>query len=312
MKVLVTGATGFIGSHLVKILVQSGHNVSVYSSSAFPGKTTPVGRDHWITGDLSTLPPLMEATENIDVVFHTSGLAHSGTTQLRDALKANTLSCENLYQASSARGVDKFVYISSLLASDPDDSPYAYSKSRAEEFLRSQTVDDGGTKAIILRPANVYGRDMKGGITTFIRMAKKGFLPSLPKTEHTFPLVSVDDLCRVAISLAEAKNQMMEPETYIVTDGEEYTLDRIEKCVYNCLETSTPSWRLPRVAFYLGAHFAQIANDMGLWKNHFGLRLYDKLFRGYLNSDPDYPDRYPLAGAASLESEMPKILKSIE
>lgn len=311
MKVLVTGATGFIGSHLVKILVQSGHDVSVYSSSTFPGKTAAVGRDQWITGDLSTLPPLLEATENIDIVFHASGLAHSGTTQLSEALKANTLSCENLYQASSARGVAKFVYVSSLLASYPDDSPYAYSKSRAEEFLRSQTVDEGGTSAIILRPSNVYGQGMKGGIATFIRLAKRGILPSLPKTENTFPLVSVEDLCRVAITLAESKNQVVEAQTYIVTDGEEYTLDRIEKSVYRCLGTSRPSWRFPRVAYYLGAHFAQLANDMGIWKNHFGVRLYDKLFRGYLNSCLDQPDRYPLAGAACLESEMPKILKSI-
>ena len=79
-------------------------------------------------------------------------------------------------------------------------------------------------------------------------------------------MVSVRDLCRVAIEVAQNDSDASRFVSYAVTDGELYTPNRIEEAVHSRTERGKPRWRLPKVFFYLAALVADLANRLGVKK----------------------------------------------
>ena len=176
----------------------------------------------------------------------------------------NVSQTENIYSACEEAGVSTFIYVSSILASNPTLSAYAKSKSLAESFIRSQVESGSRMRAIILRPANVYGAGMQGSLKVFIRLARMGILPSFPRLKNEFPMVSVGDFCRFAVATLDTDSHDESVSTYAV-DGQKYTPNRVEEAVYSLLGRTKP--RLGRSAsYYAAALVAQIMNSQRLEK----------------------------------------------
>lgn len=310
---LVTGATGFIGSHLVVKLREAGYTVKVYSRHPYRDISgASIDKANWIVGDLDNEEALAAACQEVDVVFHVAGLAHSGHCKLDEILKVNLLGTQKFYNASVVGKVKRFVYFSSILASDPDSSYYAKSKHAAEQFLLSCVSENKQTQLAILRPANVYGPRMRGNIKLFISLAHKRILPALPRLTNTFPLVSVQELCDNAIAIADLGFQIHEPHIYKITDGELYTPNRVEDAVYACQERRRPWLRFPKAAFYLASLAAQLANIIGIKKSKIGLRLYENLVGTREPAKEDALKGPILAPTVTLESEMQKIINELD
>ena len=177
--------------------------------------------------------------------------------------------------------------------------------------MSSRQRDGALTKVAILRPATVYGLGMKGSLRTFMLFAMRGLIPALPKVKNCFPLVSVGDLCRALIAVAEDESSDTLVSAFTITDGQEYTVNRVEAAVYQGLQRRKPYMAIPKWAIHLVSVIAYLADLTGIKKNRLNLKL-DKIFFGRENVSRagEFP-RYNYKPLLTLESEMPSIINSM-
>jgi nucleoside-diphosphate-sugar epimerase len=197
--VLVTGATGFIGSHLVDRLAAGGHRVRCLVRSTSSRRYLPQGLEV-VFGDLRTGQDLGRALEGVKTVFHLAGVTRAARPA--DYYEGNTEATRNLLRVCS--GVCRLIHVSSLAAVGPgrdfggvDEesephpfTPYGRSKLEAERLVLESRL---GERAVIVRPPVVYGpRDRD--VFLVIRSAARGFMLTIGKEESYFSAIYVKDL----------------------------------------------------------------------------------------------------------------------
>jgi NAD dependent epimerase/dehydratase len=178
-RVLVTGAGGFIGSHLVETLVQNGARVRAfvrYNSRGDPGLLSVLPPDicaelEIIAGDLRDLPALMSALQNVEIVFHLGALIAIPYSYLHpvEVVQSNVMGTLNILLAARANGVRRIVHTSSsevygtavrvpIDESHPlqGQSPYSASKIGADKLAESFFCAYD-LPVVTLRPFNTYG-----------------------------------------------------------------------------------------------------------------------------------------------------------
>lgn len=307
---LVTGSTGFIGGFLVHQLHANGYAVRVFSRRCFQEHNEcGVSREDWFTGDLADEKALMLATRGVDAVFHLAGITHDAGGNSKQIFDINLAGTRKIYTACVLNKVSHFLFMSSMVASDSVTSAYARSKLAAERFLTSQGSDEVGPRVTVLRPANVYGAGMRGNISTFVSLIRRRLLPALPEFAASFPLVSAQDLARVAVDAVQAMPRAQRVTVYTVAEMERYTANRIESAVYQSLARNKPGWRLPRSVFYFAAMLAGIGGALGLIRTGISLQLYRNLTESRETIGPDGYSEYKFSPSTTLESEMPKIIE---
>jgi dihydroflavonol-4-reductase len=198
--ILVTGGTGFIGSHLLDRLADAGEPVralvrptKVRRKTALPRGVEPV------SGDLATGEGLVEAARGADTVIHIAGVLKALTPD--DYYRGNARATENLARAATGQAT-RFVLVSSLAVCGPspadgsvnEDSEtrplthYGKSKLEAERILRSLLPH-----AVIVRPPVVYGpRDT--AVFPFLKSIARGLELRIGGGEHWFSAIYVRDL----------------------------------------------------------------------------------------------------------------------
>lgn len=223
-KICVTGATGFLGSHLLPKLAGRGAHVTCLCRD--PARA-PAGCARVIKGDLASGEGVAEAVMDQDIVIHMAALLFG--LKWQDYLSANTIAAQHLARAM-AGGHGRMIYLSSLAAAGPSAAPpgknesdpatpvsaYGWSKLLCENILSSALK-----KIVILRPPIIYGSGDQGLLPLF-RGMQKGFAPS-PGYGRVFPISAIhaDDVAN-AILLACAQNTT---GTYHLNDGETHTMD---------------------------------------------------------------------------------------
>ena len=196
----VTGGTGFVGQHLLRMAVASGHQVRALtrtSRAAQEGVT-------WVEGTLDDPDSLARLTDSADAIVHVAGLI-SGSPEAFE--RVNVTGTAHMIDAARRSGVRRFVHISSLSAREPHLSNYGRSKRRSEKV-----VVDSGLDWTIIRPPAVYGPGDRETLELF-KMAKRGFV-ALPPGGH-FSIIHVADLCRLILVLLdrpETFGQIYEPD----------------------------------------------------------------------------------------------------
>jgi len=204
MKIFLTGATGFVGSHLLEKLLQEGHQVFALVRS--PSKVSIHSPQlTLIKGELNSPFALSEIDINtMDVVIHTAGIVHSYNEEV--FYEVNNQGTINLIHKFQTNTKLKFILISSLAARGPFEletidqpvSDYGKSKKAAELSL-SQLAPSSWTK-IIIRPPMVIGpRDT--AVLDIFKMVKDGFvlLPGLDSKNKVYSFVCVFDLVETII-----------------------------------------------------------------------------------------------------------------
>jgi len=177
MKILVTGAEGFIGSHLTELLVEKGYSVKAFVRYNFTNnwgwlETSKYLKDIEIyTGDVRDYDSVYDAVKDVDVVFHLAaliGIPYSYVSPLA-YIKTNTEGTYNILEAGRKLGVDRIIVTSTseiygTAQYVPIDekhpynpqSPYAASKASADHLALSY-YRSFGTPVTIIRPFNTYG-----------------------------------------------------------------------------------------------------------------------------------------------------------
>jgi nucleoside-diphosphate-sugar epimerase len=189
MKLAVTGATGFIGAHLLDCALAAGHFITALTRREQP----PRERLQWVAGDLGDRSALERLVGDADAVIHVAGVISApSAASFEMGNVAGTLS---MLAAATAGGVRRFVHVSSLAAREPKLSLYGGSKARAEELVHASGLDWA-----VVRPPAVYGPGDKETLELF-RMAKVGLMLMPPKGRVS--VIHVGDLARLLIALSE-------------------------------------------------------------------------------------------------------------
>lgn len=180
MEVLVTGATGFIGSHTVAALTAAGHDVRVLvrNPDRIPGSLGALGLDpEVVLGDMTDAEAVRRAVDGCEVVIHAA--AQIGVGGGGPANDANLAGVRTVVGAAVDAGARRVVYTSSVTAHTPTEapvvtldsplveprSPYGATKVAAEQLLRSW--QDEGQPITIVVPGGVYGPDAPDLVNSF-------------------------------------------------------------------------------------------------------------------------------------------------
>lgn len=190
LTLALTGATGFVGKATVDHALARGHKIRALTRRAQP----PRDGVSWIAGSLDDEPALARLAEGADAVLHIAGVVNAPTPQ--GFVTGNVDGTRRMLDATTSRGVRRFVHVSSLSAREPDLSLYGKSKALAEDEVRSSGLD-----WTMVRPPGVYGPgDME--MRDVFRMAKLGFVVLPPAGRVS--LVHVRDLARLLVAMAES------------------------------------------------------------------------------------------------------------
>ncbi|MFT4583350.1 MAG: nucleoside-diphosphate-sugar epimerase [Gammaproteobacteria bacterium] len=234
MRVLVTGATGFIGRALSKKLIRDGHVVIAATRSRVADVVD--GCLCRVVGEIDGRTNWDAALEQTDAVVHLAARTHqSDGIDSESAYRTlNVDGTRQLAAAAVSAGVKHFVFMSSIkvngeqspIAEDgcahrfsADDVPdptteYGRSKWQAEQVLR-QIVGNSGTRLAILRPPLVYGAGQKGNLQSLMRAVDRRLPLPLASTKNRRSLIDVDNL---ADALIIAMTSNLNSSTYTLAD----------------------------------------------------------------------------------------------
>lgn len=243
MNVLVTGASGFLGSHVAEQLVRAGHVVHALvrkTSNVKFLETLP--RLELFEGAVEDFEKIAKAVKGVDAVIHSAGIVKAKTPA--DFVRTNVEGTRNVMRATkeNAPNVKRVVHVSSLEAVGPstDGKPvaasqenpvtaYGRSKLEAEKVAKSYAKD---LPVTILRPTGIYGpRDQE--IFEVFRSVKRGVLPLTGDGRSKLTLVYGPDAARACVAAIGA--DVPSGSSYFVTDGNVYDqremMEEVERAV---------------------------------------------------------------------------------
>jgi len=267
---LVTGATGFIGSHLVEALLQKGVQVRCLvrkTSDLSWLKNLPI---EVFRGNCNDKASLEEAVKGVDQVFHLAGVTKA--VEEKTYFEVNALGTENLIHACLENNprLQKFVYVSSQAAAGPCQnggkkresdrcepvSVYGHSKRMGEEFALAHSHE---IPLLILRPSAVYGpRDRD--IYAFFKLLSKRIKPCLAGQDQHISLCYVQDMIQAILLAAEA--QESSGEIFFLSDGHDYRLEEIGDIFAQAMGITPFCIRIPEWIIFGIASFSEYLSKL--------------------------------------------------
>jgi dihydroflavonol-4-reductase len=231
MKVLVTGGTGFVGSHSVKGILDAGHDLRLLVRS--PGRLAPAleplgvrGVEH-VVGDATDAELVHRAMDGCDAVVHAAAIFSYDAREASDMQRVNARATEVVLGAARDAGLNPIVHVSSYVALLPPgevldrDSPVGdprgvYARSKAETEQMARQLQDQGAPVVITYPGMVWGPHDPhlGEAATFARSVLRGLVPVVPP--GLLPIVDVRD---VAAAHAAILTSDRRPQRYMLAGG---------------------------------------------------------------------------------------------
>ena len=266
MNILLTGATGFVGSRLGKAL----HSKPNVTLTAAVRRRVEIPADHIVEiQGLDARTDWSTALVSQQVVIHTAARAHIMKDEVADPLaeyrRVNVDGTLNLARQSAAAGVKRFIFISSIKVNGdktplgrpftvdhtpaPEDA-YSMSKWEAEQALQ-KLASETGIEVVIIRPPLVYGPGVKGNFANMSKLVAKGVPLPLGAINNQRSLVAVDnlvDLITVCIDHPAATNQV-----FLAGDGQNLSTTELLRGISRAMGKSVRLIPVPSSLLMLGA-----------------------------------------------------------
>lgn len=238
--VALTGATGFIGRHLLAELPKRGYRVRVLLRRP---SSAPLDTGSAVVGDLTRPSNMAAALADVDAVIHSAGIAHAMSGIPQDDYRAlNTEATIGLARAAQRAGARRFVFLSSIraqsgpvsdvvltedMAAAPTDD-YGRSKLAAEQALAMLDLD-----WVALRPVLVYGPGVKGNLASLAALARAPWPLPLGALSGRRSMLSIDNLVDAIDAVLRHGEPLRRP--LIVADARPVTVPEIIAALRNGL-----------------------------------------------------------------------------
>jgi nucleoside-diphosphate-sugar epimerase len=259
MKILVTGATGFVGTNLVKELGEQGYTCRCLVRDKNQAKSLVNNQQSKIElweGDITKPSTLRGISKDINIVFHLAAHGHvaaSSKEAYLQFLKINVKGTENLIKDCLVSPISKFFHFSSTAAvgliedilvdenvKPNPKTPYQRSKLESEKVVLKYIKK--GFPGIIFRPCMIYGIGGLGEFYKFSKLIKKGFMPKIGSKEKLTPIVNVKDVVQACL---KGIKRARVGETYLICSEKSYPFDDICSEMSKSLGVKWPKLRIP-------------------------------------------------------------------
>lgn len=274
MRVLITGATGFIGQRLVTALLAREVSIRLLVRSVEKAKAIwGTASLEMCQGDLAEPLTLDNLCEGVDTVFH---LASGSFSEKDDGGEAEQLhqkvaveGTRELLRLAAKAGVRRFIFVSSVKAMGEGEgdcldeaSPVVPQSAYGRAKLAAEQVVLAAGHAYDMHVCNlrlpmVYGCDHKGNLPRMAFAIERGWFPPLPQVDNRRSMVHADDA--VQAMLLAVQNPRARSQTYIVTDGRAYSSRQIYILLCQALGRRVPRWYFPAGLLRMGARTGDLA-----------------------------------------------------
>lgn len=280
MKILVTGATGFIGSHLTERLAKEGHKIKVLIRNSDLEKSSRKETLELLKklnvepyfGDLMDKYSLEGAVKDIDAVFHLAAIARPMAIPKGLYFKINEEGTKNLLEACKKENgkIKKIIIMSSISAIGPtrDGNPvneqtkplpvdvYGWSKL-AQEKIAFEYIKKYKMPIVLLRPPMVFGpRDFE--ILKLFKQISKGFFPIRSKNKG-MEFLYVENLAKACLC---ALKYGKKGEVYHISNGEHYSINEIIHAIEKANNKKISSIHFPNWIFVFAGGLVEICSKM--------------------------------------------------
>ncbi len=296
-RVLVTGASGFVGRRLTAMLAASGRDVRAALRTSASSPALPTGVDAVTVGDLDAATDWRAALEGVDSVVHLAARVHvmqdTAADPLAEFRRVNVAGTLNLAHQAALAGVRRLVFVSSVKVNGEgtvpgrpytaDDAPApldAYGVSKHEAEMGLQDIGQAtGLEITIIRPVLVYGPGVGANFEAMMRWLYRGVPLPLGAIDNRRSLVAVDNLADLIVACLDhpaAANQV-----FLASDGEDVSTTVLLRRTADALGKRARLLPVPVPVLRLGARllgkqdFAQrlcgsLQVDIGKTRNRLG------------------------------------------
>ena len=267
-RILITGATGFIGSALSRSLLAAGYPVkgAVRASTRIPQRSNSKSANlEWVVlHDRSTERETDEALQGVQSVVHLAARVHvmvdDASNPLQEFQRVNVDWTERLAARAASQGVRRFVYLSSVKVNGEEtvapfteqdfphpQDPYGVSKWEAEQAL-ARVSTQTGMEAVVVRSPLVYGPGVRGNFLQLLNILRRGMPLPLASIRNQRSLVYLGNLVDALARCIQDRRAA--GQTYLVRDGEDLSTPELVRRLSLAMESSVCLWPCPTSLLY--------------------------------------------------------------
>lgn len=320
MKILITGATGFVGQELCRVLTESGHNLRLavrQDDDRARALARITSSQVTCVGNIGPETDWGRALEGVDVVVHLAALVHQldsrGYPSLEAFRSVNCHGTSRLARCAAEAGVPRFVFLSTIKVNGeltvaepfteesepaPADS-YGVSKWEAEQAL-GRISRDTGLEVVIFRPPLIYGPGVKGNFLSLMTLVRRGMPLPFGLVHNKRSLLYVGNLVDALALSVDSPNAA--GKTFMISDGEDFSTPELISRIAAALGVRSRLLPLPPAAIrFLGRLTGKVSQTNRLLQS---LQVDSRKIRNELGWTPPFHTSEGLMSVATWYSKL--------
>ncbi|CAH9014944.1 NAD-dependent epimerase/dehydratase family protein [Candidatus Nitrosacidococcus sp. I8] len=323
MAVLVTGATGFIGQHLMAALISDQCPIHVLTRDIHKAQAL-WNNDLIKVFQIDSIDQNQTTSlwKNVEIVFHLA-CGSFAENDMENYQKSIVMMTQSLLTQAIKAKVKQFIFVSSVKAMGEktehclnENSPalpetaYGKAKLTAEQQVLAAGKDHIICSSVLRLPM-VYGKSTKSSILQMVRAIYRGYFPSLSKINNHRSMVHVLDVVQ-AMMLIARNPKISCQQAYLVTDGQSYSTDQIYALICHALNRTIPRWCIPIGVLIFGARIGDFIQRIFKIPIPLNPKTLDKLTSSAWYSTKKIQTELGYRPQYSLTTALPEIIDQVK